>query len=88
MISWADIVNGCFEGFGGVMQLLNCLRLYQDKRVQGVSLIATAFFTSWGFWNLYYYPSLHQWMSFAGGILIVSGNTIWISLAIYYKKKN
>src|SRR6185436_15953847 len=24
-----------------------------------------------GFWNLFYYPHLDQWLSFAGGVLIV-----------------
>ena len=52
--------------------------------VRGVSWMATTFFTSWGYWNLYYYPHLDQWWSFAGGVLIVVANTLWIGMMIYY----
>ncbi len=86
-MSWADIVNGIYESLGGLMVLLSCYRLYKDKQVKGVSIVATFFFTSWGFWNLYYYPSLNQWMSFAGGIIIAVSNTLWVSLAIYYTRR-
>ena len=83
----ADLINGCFELFAGVFCFMNCMRLYKDKKVRGVSVIATMFFTSWGFWNLYYYPSLGQTLSFYGGIFIVTVNTIWVSQMIYYTRK-
>lgn len=83
-MTFPDFVNGCFETGGGLFQLLNCWRLLQDKMVRGVSILATAMFTSWGFWNLYYYPHLDQWLSFTGGLVIVSANTAWVVLAIYY----
>ena len=47
-----------------------------------------AFFTSWGVWNLYYYPTLHQWASFVGGIFLVLGNGTWVIMAAYYERKN
>jgi len=84
----ADIVNGFFECIGGIMMFLNCYKIWKDKQVKGVSIFATGFFTAWGYWNLYYYPSLNQWMSFVGGLFIVLGNTIWVSLAMYYMRKN
>jgi hypothetical protein len=37
-----------------------------------------------GFWNLFYYPHLDQWLSFAGGVLIVLANTVWIAMAVHY----
>jgi hypothetical protein len=49
------------------------------------------FFTSWGVWNLYYYPSLGQWLSFAAGIALCLGNIAWVSQAIrlaYRSKHN
>jgi len=84
-----DLINGIFEIFGGVFLMLNCFKLYKDKRVQGVSISVTVFFTAWGFWNLFYYPSLDQWASFFGGVLLVAANSVWVSMAIYYgiKKK-
>lgn len=87
MIS-GDFINGCFECIGGLLTFLSCFRLYKDKEVKGVSLVPLLFFTMWGFWNLYYYPSLDQWMSFVGGLIIVLANTIWISLAVYYTVQN
>jgi uncharacterized membrane protein YfcA len=82
-----DIINGCFESLAGVMIFKHCLVLYKDKMVRGVSLLATFFFTSWGFWNIYYYPTLNQWFSFFGGLVVVSANALWLGMMIYYKRK-
>lgn len=81
---WGDTINALFELAGGFFILNNCRQLYHDKLVKGVSVLSTIFFTSWGIWNLYYYPSLNQWASFAGGVLITVGNVLWVSLMIYY----
>lgn len=83
----ADIINGCFELLAGLFCTINCFRLYKDKKVRGISILSTVFFTSWGFWNLYYYPSLGQTMSFIGGIFIVTTNVVWVSQMIYYTRK-
>ena len=80
----SDIVNGSFEMLAGFFVLNNCRCVVRDKSVKGVSLFSTCFFTSWGFWNLYYYPSLSQWASFVGGLFIVTANVIWIGLMAYY----
>ena len=81
-----DLINGGFEFFSGVLQILNIIRLVKDKKVQGISIVPFIFFTLWGYWNLAYYPLLGQTLSFAGGILIVTTNTIWLALYIKYKK--
>lgn len=79
-----DLINGFFECFAGLFLIFNVMRVYKDKRLQGVSMISMAFFLSWGFWNLYYYPSLGQWASFWGGILVVAVNSVWVGMALYY----
>jgi hypothetical protein len=84
---WQDKLNGVFELAGGVFVFLNCLRLYRDKTVKGVSFTAFVFFTLWGFWNLYYYPAIGQWASFLGGCHVVFWNVVWVILAIYYIKR-
>jgi hypothetical protein len=81
-----DIINGAFELAGGLFVLNNCRALYRDKRVCGVSPLSTAIFTAWGFWNLFYYPHLGQWVSFAGGLGIVFGNAVWLAMALYYRR--
>jgi hypothetical protein len=79
-----DIANGAFELAGGGFILLHILKLYADKSVAGVSWIAVAFFTIWGFWNLYYYPKLGQKASYWGGLFVAIMNTIWLALLCYY----
>lgn len=82
-----DVINGCFEFFGAPFIFLSILKLHKDKQVKGISWVHAIFFTLWGFWNLYYYPHLEQFISFAGGIAIVTANTIWLCQLIYYKQK-
>ena len=84
---WQDGINGLFELLGGIFVLLNCIKLYSDKKVKGVSFIAMAYFVLWGYWNIYYYPHLEQWISFAGGLTIVAMNTLWIVMGFYYIRK-
>jgi hypothetical protein len=83
-MSIADLINGTFELGGGILCWLNVQRLRKDLQIQGVDWRVNAFFSAWGFWNLFYYPSLHQWASFAGGVLLVLANTTWVVLALWY----
>lgn len=83
--SLPDLVNGLFEGFGGLMIWLNVRRIMLDKQVRGTSSYATWVFTAWGFYNLFYYPHLGQWLSFTGGCVIVMGNCFWVAYAWRYR---
>ena len=82
-----DLANGCFEGIAGFMLWFNSLKLYRDKQLKGVLIFPTAFFALWGYWNLFYYPHLNQWVSFAMGINVVLANTVWVILAIHYQRR-
>lgn len=82
-----DLINGTFETSGGGFIFLSVLKLYRDKKVMGVHWGHVAFFTSWGFWNLYFYPHLHQWLSFAGGALLVAVNATWLCQIAYYSMR-
>lgn len=82
-----DLINGSFELVGGCMGWLNVRALARDKTVRGVRILPSVLFASWGFWNLYYYPSLHQWASFTGGLAIGLANTVWVYLAIKYSTR-
>lgn len=86
-MQWQDNINGLFELLGGVFVMLHCLRLYKDKKVKGISLVAIAYFALWGIWNIYYYPFLEQWASLIGSLFIVTMNTLWISMMVYYIMK-
>lgn len=80
----ADLLNGGFEFVGSLMLWRNVLQLYHDKIVRGVHWTATGFFAAWGYWNLFYYPHLAQWWSFAGGVSLVTANTLWLGQMLYY----
>ena len=82
-----DLINGTFEAIGGIMIWSNVFMLLKDKKVMGVNVWATVVFNLWGIWNLYYYPSLNQWASFVGGLVIVSGNTFWVFLAYKFRTR-
>lgn len=73
-----DLLNGLFELFGGCLIWLSVKKVYAEKKVAGVSLVPISFFTCWGFFNLYFYPSQNLFWSFAGGCLVVLANCVWL----------
>ena len=82
-----DAVNGLFECLGGVLLWMGVRRLWIDREVKGMYWPATMFFGLWGWWNLFYYPSLGQWLSFLGGLVVVSANTTWVVLFLVFRAK-
>ena len=83
-MSVPDLINGTFESCGAFFILLSVIKLHREKVVRGVSWLHTSFFAVWGYWNLYYYPSLDQWFSFWGGMGITLTNSIWVGQLLYY----
>ncbi len=81
-----DIINGLFELFGSIVIWLSVTKILKDKKSRGISFYQVGFFNTWGFWNLYYYPSLDQWASFFAGLVLVAGNTVWFALILKYRK--
>ncbi|MHA1835990.1 MAG: hypothetical protein ACTSYQ_03580 [Candidatus Odinarchaeia archaeon] len=77
-----DWINGGIELIGAYFTWMNAWVLYKDREIKGIYWPAMAFFAFWGLWNLYYYPSLDQWVSFAAGIVLVAGNLAWVAMAI------
>jgi len=82
----SDEVNGLWEVMGGFMLLANVFRLYRDKEVKGVGAWPTAFFTSWGLWNCFFYPINGLVYSFLGGMFLASVNLVWLCQMLYYIK--
>lgn len=79
-----DHINGLFELASGVLMWLNVKALINDGQLKGVKIAPALVFTLWGYFNLFYYPSLHQWWSLVGGCLLVLANTIWIGIALLF----
>jgi hypothetical protein len=73
-----DIINGSFELGGALVNWLNVKQIFKDKEVKGVHWAPFVFFTTWGFWNLFYYPHLEQVFSFVAGMMLVAVNTTYI----------
>lgn len=82
----ADALNASFELCGSCFILLSVIKLHKDKRLLGFSLWHLLFFTLWGWWNMYYYPSLGQWLSFWGGIAVTLVNSFYCLQIMYYSK--
>ena len=80
-----DIINGLFEACAAALLLFNVRRVLKDKMVRGIHWLPTTFFPAWGLWNLFYYPSLDQWFSFAGGACVVLVNIVWLGLMFRYR---
>jgi hypothetical protein len=86
-VTLPDLINGTFESCGAFFIFQSVLKLHRDKMVRGVSWLHSGFFAVWGYWNLFYYPHLEQWVSFVGGIGIVSTNTFWLCQIVYYTRQ-
>lgn len=82
-----DVINGLFELIGGCLLMLNVRRLWRDRKVVGVSLWPVVFYTAWGFWNLYFYPSVKAPWSFWGAITVVTANASWLLLYVWISKE-
>ncbi len=83
-----DLINGTFEIGGAFVNLINIRQIFKDKEVKGVHWAPFVFFTTWGIWNLLYYPSLAQWFSFFGGVILVIVNIIYIIGLMKYWRIN
>lgn len=86
-MSTQDIVNAGFTAIGSVISWANVVRLYRDKKVQGVSPVAASFFVLWGLWCLYYYSHLGQWVSLAAEVNLALANGVWVGQMFYYRRR-
>lgn len=83
-----DLINGLFEIGGAALICLSIRRIWIDRAVRGFSPWPIVFFTAWGFWNaFFYYPGLDQWFSWAGGVAVVTVNSIYLALIWLFTRK-
>jgi len=83
-----DFINASFEFLGGYVIFLSIFKLCKDRELKGVSIAHFSFFFLWGVWNLFYYPSLNQPLSFAGGawLVVMQGGWLYWYLKIKYEQ--
>lgn len=82
-----DLANACFEAGGSIFILNHARVLFEQKLVRGVSLLSVFFFSCWGVFNIFYYNHLEQPFSWFAGIAVLLANTFYLSLIIYYRRK-
>lgn len=80
-----DTINGLFELYGAFAAFQNVRALRRDRAVAGIYWPNFLFYSAWGLWNLGYYPSLGQWLSFTGGCFIVAANLTWVGHYFWYR---
>lgn len=85
-MSWQDVANGLFEVLGGFAIWPSILKAIKNKSIASTHWMTVFFFYFWGCWNLYYYPHLDQWASFAGGVWITITNLCWIIVCVKYAR--
>jgi hypothetical protein len=84
-----DHFNAAFEGGGAIIQLINVRQLLRDKTVRGVHWVPLGFWTTWGAWNVFYYPAIGQWWSFAGGLGVFAVNAVNLFFMwLYWPKRS
>lgn len=82
-----DTINALFEVCGSVAVWLNFAAILKDRGYAGTRVPMMLFFTSWGFWNLFFYSHLMQWMSMLASILLTSGNVAVVAAMLYFGRK-
>lgn len=80
-----DLVNAGFQLAGGWFTWKNAYQLWLDKRLAGTYWPTTAYFMTLGFWNLFLFKGLALGVSFWSGVVLVSGNAVWVALALVYR---
>jgi hypothetical protein len=83
----ADLINALFEGLAGFFILASIRDAWKSRQAIGIHPLHVAYFTAWGFWNLYYYAHLDQWLSWACGILVAIVNSFYLYTVIKFRRK-
>jgi hypothetical protein len=70
-----DAINCFFEIVGGLMLWLNVVEIMKSgRKLDFINLMIILFFVAWGLWDMVYYWSLNQWVSFWGILIMVLGD--------------
>jgi hypothetical protein len=83
-----DLINGLLELGGALITLLSVRQILRDRVMMGFHWGPTIFFTGWGVWNLYFYPSIGMPISTAGAAALVLVNAVYLSLMLRFWNGN
>lgn len=82
-----DEINAVFECFALFVLIGNTRQLYKDKQVRGISWPPFALYAVWGFWNMFFYPFVGQWISMYVGLLVLIANMTNLGMILFYIRK-
>ena len=80
-----DLINAAFELAAAFFILNHARVMIKSKQAYGISLLSTAFFASWGAWNIFFYPNVGQMASFYAGIIFCA-NMFCVSAIIWVRR--
>ena len=83
-----DLINGILEMGGALITLLSVRQILRDRAMAGFHWGPTIFFTGWGVWNLYFYPSISMPLSTAGSAALVLVNAFYLHLMLRFWRGN
>jgi len=81
-----DIINAVFVWAALIMSVLDLRRILVDRVLGGIHFGSAVLFTVWPLWDLCYYHSLGQWVSFCVCFLLACVRLCWFS-AVYRNRK-
>lgn len=77
-----------FFALCSVVGFSNVWKLYKDKMVCGVSLFPSVIYASTNAFEVAYFAYRHEWLTAGGAVLMCSGTTTWLVMALHYRRQS
>lgn len=82
-----DYTQAAWELGSAVFSVLNIFAIRRSKSIAGIHWAPTAFYTTWGLYNLWFYTTLHLPVAWWAGIAITCTNATWLGHVAYYETR-
>lgn len=83
-----DFTSAAFTVGAALFLLLNIRQMLVDRSLKGVSVYTIAYFTAWGYWGIFlFYAMPNMVLTFVASVILAIAYSVWLGLAIYYKRK-
>lgn len=82
----ADLGMATLLAVMGAMNGWNCLTLFRDKRVVGISPTTMLFRGAANAYQVYFLFVLGQWLSFGVSVPAAALSLAWVAQAFYYRR--
>ena len=82
---WNDLITAGLQLAAFACNCVNLCALVRDKRVCGVAIMPSVFFTALGFWQVYVFGFTIGPFSSVCAFLVGAVNLAWVVLALRYR---